>query len=303
MELWRCRPASRCMTMSATGSTNPSAEKIAAGVVLRRVSTPEEYDMCIRMQHEIWGDTFTEVVPSTILRVTQRIGGVTAGAFDADGRLLGFVFGMTGTKDGSLVHWSDLLAVHPEARNKGLGLRLKLFQRELLISISVKTMFWTYDPLVAKNAYLNFVKLGARPVEYVVNMYGGNTKSELHGSLGTDRLIVSWDLTATATTRGKPQAVAGSNQNAHSPIVNRIGASDASYLKIVADLPDVSAIRIEIPADIHSVIDDSFDRALEWRAATRRAFTHYLSRDYRVTDFTRDPMRNVYYYTLTLNAA
>ena len=76
--------------MSATGSTNLSDKNIDPGVVLRRVSTSEEYDMCIRMQHDIWGDTFTEVVPTTILRVTQRIGGVTAGAFDVDGRLLGF---------------------------------------------------------------------------------------------------------------------------------------------------------------------------------------------------------------------
>ena len=41
------------------------------------------------------GYSFSERVPPTILMVSQRIGGVTAGAFDGAGRMLGFVFGMT----------------------------------------------------------------------------------------------------------------------------------------------------------------------------------------------------------------
>ena len=89
-------------------------------ITIRRVVKADEYAACVRLQHAIWGDTFTEAVPATILKVTQQIGGVTAGAFDARDRLLGFVFGMTGVKNGLLVHWSDLLAVDPDARNKGL---------------------------------------------------------------------------------------------------------------------------------------------------------------------------------------
>jgi predicted GNAT superfamily acetyltransferase len=290
------------MTMSAPSHTSISDASATDGLILRRVSTAEEYDMCIRMQHDIWGETFTEVVPRTILRVTQRIGGVTAGAFDANGQLMGFVFGMTGTQDGSLVHWSDLLAVRPDARNKGIGQRLKLFQRELLVPLGVRRMYWTYDPLVAKNAYMNIVKLGARPVEYVVNMYGGNTKSALHGSLGTDRLIVAWELAQP----GSPQRAKLSAPSDTSGVVgtaNPIERNNPPHVTIAEHLPDTPAIRIEIPADVQALIEENFETAMEWRAATRRAFTHYVSRGYRVTGFSRDPSDNVCYYTLTLDAA
>jgi predicted GNAT superfamily acetyltransferase len=290
------------MTMSAPSHTSISDASATDGVILRRVSTAEEYDMCIRMQHDIWGETFTEVVPRTILRVTQRIGGVTAGAFDANGRLMGFVFGMTGTQDGSLVHWSDLLAVRPDARNKGIGQRLKLFQRELLVPLGVRRMYWTYDPLVAKNAYMNIVKLGARPVEYVVNMYGGNTKSALHGSLGTDRLIVAWELAQPGSTqRDKPAAPPDTSGVVGT--ANPIERSNPPHVTIAEHLPEAPAIRIEIPADVQALIEENFETAMEWRAATRRAFTHYVSRGYRVTAFSRDPSDNVCYYTLTLGAA
>ena len=76
--------------------------------------------------------------------------------------MLGFVFGMTGVQDGRLVHWSDLLAVRPEARDRGLGRRLKLYQRSLVAELGVTRMLWTYDPLVARNAHLNLNALGAR---------------------------------------------------------------------------------------------------------------------------------------------
>ena len=52
--------------------------------------------------------------------------------------MLGFVFGMTGVQEGRLVHWSDLLAVRPEARDRGIGRRLKLFQ---LCSIRSYTIY------------------------------------------------------------------------------------------------------------------------------------------------------------------
>src|SRR4026209_2359545 len=97
-------------------------------IVIRRVETQAEYEECVRIQDETWGAGFSERVPSAILKVAQYLGGVTAAALDgeaADARILGFVFGMTGIRDGHLVHWSDMLAVRPEARDHGIGRRLK----------------------------------------------------------------------------------------------------------------------------------------------------------------------------------
>ena len=255
--------------------------------------------MCVRMQRETWGESFADIVPSGLLKVSQRIGGVTAGAFDSAGRLMGFVFGMTGTQDGVLVHWSDMLAVHADARNRGLGARLKLYQRELVLPLGVRTMFWTYDPLMAKNAHLNIVKLGATPVEYVVNMYGSDTGSALRGSLGSDRFVVAWDLAADHRREHAPRVTEGTEGGAQSPIVNPVALGDELRLISAAALPDVPVVRVEIPGDVEQMIEGDPDAAAGWRGATRRAFSHYLEHGYRVTGFSRGPTPDRYHYTLS----
>jgi len=270
------------------------------GITIRRVRTTEEYDACVRMQHEIWGHDFTEIVPATMLKVTQLIGGVTAGAFDGNGRLLGFVFGMMGAIDGKLVHWSDMIAVHSDARNKGLGRRLKLFQRELLRPLGVDQMYWTYDPLVAKNAYLNIVRLGARPTEYVVDMYGADTHSALHGGIGTDRFVVAWDLPRDGGANAA--ASAGSDPDARdAPIANAVAPGSARGPS--AKLPDADVIRVEVPPDIDAVIARDVSTAAMLRESTRRIFTYYMDRSYRITGFSHLTPDDRYFYILSRNGS
>ena len=289
------------MTSPAKGGTATAAVP-GDGISIRRVRSNEEYDACVRMQHAIWGEDFTEAVPATILKVTQQIGGVTAGAFDPNGRLLGFVFGMMGSMDGELVHWSDMLAVHHDARNKGLGRRLKLYQRELLRPLGVERMFWTYDPLVAKNAFLNIVRLGARPTEYVVDMYGSDTHSALHSGLGTDRFIVAWDLTKDggANTRSEVDVESDARD---APIANAPTSARGHGAGAMAELPDVDVVRVEVPADIDAVLARDVSLAATLRESTRRIFTHYMDRHYRVSGFSHLMPDNRYFYILSRNAS
>src|SRR5580765_6451652 len=155
-------------------------------VEIRPLRTQEELHACVDLQRETWGNEFTDVVPASILKVSQRIGGVAAGAFDDQNHLLGFVYGLTGVERGRIVHWSDMLAVRPEARDLRLGRRLKEFQRMAVRKHGAEVIYWTYDPLVARNAHLNFNVLGVHASEYVQDMYG-DTDSELHRAIGTDR--------------------------------------------------------------------------------------------------------------------
>ena len=266
------------------------------GIVLRRIDSASEYQECVEMQHEIWGESFSGIVPAVILSLAQRLGGVVAGAFDADGRLLGFVFGMTGLIDGKLGHWSDLLAVRHTARDRGIGHRLKHFQRESLRSLGIQTIHWTFDPLVARNAHLNLVKLGAKASAYVIDFYGEETGSSLHGSLGTDRFIVKWDISGETDSRVVAGRSAEVDPNAGPIIVNPAGGDGRPEL---GDLPIAPRVRIEIPPDINTLIERDPDVALAWRTTTRRAFTWYLGRGYQVVAFSAAPNMGRCFYTVS----
>lgn len=242
-------------------------------ITVRRVETLAEYQECVAIQKETWGDGFREIVFPTILLVAQKLGGVCAGAFAANGRMLGFVFGMTGLRDGKLVHWSDLLAVRPEARGIHLGERLKRYQRDLVLAVGVETMHWTFDPLVARNAHLNLTRLGARAVEYVPDMYGSDTGSPLHGRLPTDRVVVAWDLTRPPSAEPRPARPG--------LLVNPVAANGLPALNGLLDAP---VVRIAVPRDLESEANES--RAV-WRQVTRDAFGSYLARGYEVVGFRR----------------
>ncbi len=264
---------------------------------LRQLETHEDYEACVRLQRKIWGENFHDVVPATILIVSQQVGGVTAGAFDASGRLIGFVFGISGVKNGELAHWSDMLAVRPEARGLGLGKRLKFFQRDLLLAQGIKVAYWTYDPLIAQNANLNLNGLGAMVVEYVANMYG-DTGSTLHAGLDTDRFVVKWQLAAPRAKLNNgasfppPEALAA-------PVVNPDAVTGHAPHARGQPLPTTRWVRVMVPPDIEQVKIATPDDARLWQLATRRAFQQYLANGYRVAAFhySTDPGRSFYLVT------
>jgi predicted GNAT superfamily acetyltransferase len=259
----------------------------ADGIVIRELATHAERAAAVRLQEDTWGAGFTERVPAAILLVGQKIGGVSAGAFAPDGTLLGFVFGLTGVRDGRLVHWSDMLAVRAEARGRHLGRALKHYQRERCRLMGVETMFWTFDPLVARNANLNLCRLGARVDEFVQDMYGTNTNSRAHGPLGTDRFVASWAVgtdpvplpSDERSFRGVPVA-GGPPGDAPAP---------------GAPLPGDRNVVVRVPADYQALLEGDLERARAWRASARRAFLHYFPLGYRVTAFLADGDRDAAY--------
>ena len=175
---------------------------------------------------------------ATLLHVVDYVGGLAAGAFDASGALVGFVFGMNGIRDGDLVHWSHMLGVRESARNSGLGRMLKEYQRTTLRDIGVKRIYWTFDPLMSKNAYFNINRLGAEIVEYVPDMYG-RTSSPLHLGLPTDRLIA---CLPTSPREGVPRAV----PDARTPVLTAFPKLDDHTVSVRDHAPETALI--EIPA-------------------------------------------------------
>ena len=240
-------------------------------VTIRPLSSRADCEACVRLQRDIWGRDFADVAPATILQVSQRVGGVASGAFAGDGRLLGFVFGISGVRDGAPAHWSDMLAVRPEARRLGLGRRLKLHQRRQLLATGVERVYWSFDPLMSRNAHLNLVTLGALPVEYVPDMYG-DTASVLHRGLDTDRLIVELRLRDPAVERILDGDPAGVPAEARAAPVVTVAADGAEP----APLPRAPWVRVELPADIEPMKTAAPEAARRWQQHLRRAFTVYF---------------------------
>ncbi len=227
--------------------------------LIRSMRSRADFSACVGLQKETWGPDYSDVVPISMMQVTRKVGGVGLGAFLPDGEMIGFAYGVSGVREGSLVHWSHMTAVRPEWQNQGVGKALKLKQKDKLLGFGIRLMFWTYDPLVARNAHFNLNRLGVEIDEYVPDLYGPSD-SPLH-QLGTDRFIVRWRL-----DRKEPSPGTASGEVA----------------------------RIAVPADIDAVRAASAKRAAQWRSNTRRLFLELLGRGFRVCGFERGAERSEY---------
>jgi predicted GNAT superfamily acetyltransferase len=258
----------------------------ASAIVIRDIDRFEELRTVETLQKEVWGCSDLDVVPLTMLVATREVGGVLIGAYDR-GDLVGFVYGFPGHEDRSVTHHSHMLAVKPAYRNHDLGFKLKLAQRERVLAQGIERVTWTFDPLQSLNAYFNFAKLGVRAERYKINFYGESTSSFLH-QLGTDRLWVTWMVNSAhvhSLLQGDWRQVSFSADEIL-PLV-QVGSDNAPRRNISSKFLGQKHLSIEIPADINDLQRRAPTLAVEWREATRWAFTEALRLGYFVDDFSR----------------
>lgn len=261
---------------------------------IRPLRTHADLQACVRLQYEIWGRDFTDAVPASILLVSQIVGSVAAGAFDDDGRLAGFVFGITGVENGRIVHWSDMLAVREDTRNAGIGRELKEYQRRAVAAIGGKVIYWTFDPLVARNAHLNLNVFGVRVTKYVRDMYGAHTGSILHSGIGTDRLVVAWpvDDAELDARRAEIARYSAERRSLEAPVIGDPESVD-SGIPTIGD-----RARIAAPADIVVLQRSAPAAAARWRASTRDAFDRCFAAGLEVHGFQTDRASHRGFYLL-----
>jgi len=139
-----------------------------SNVLFRDLSGMAEFRAAEDLQRQVWGDGDLPD-PADLMMVIQAEGGLVGGAF-ADDRLVGYIFGFP-TRDPQVQH-SHRLAVLAQTRGMGLGVRLKLYQRDWCLARGISRVRWTFDPLRALNASLNIDRLGAQSDTYLENYYG-----------------------------------------------------------------------------------------------------------------------------------
>jgi predicted GNAT superfamily acetyltransferase len=267
---------------------------------LRDLRVLDEFRAVERLEGEIWGPI--DLVPVPILAVSVKRGAILVGAFDG-ARMAGFVYSFPALRPGAsrASHWSHMLGVHPDYRGTGLGRQLKLEQRARALALELDLIEWTFDPLQALNAHLNFARLGVIVEEYEENVYG-ESPSPLHGGLPTDRFVCQWWIRRPHVERRvRPPALSAvSHEVARAPVVNRTEALGEWLAPAGFDRDGHDRrLFVEIPADFTAMLAAAPGLALRWRLETRTLFEHYFARGYRAVDFSFDRARRLGRYLLT----
>lgn len=200
-----------------------------------------------RVLDEVWGEQGT--MPANILRALEHAGNYVVGLFDGD-RMIGASAAFFGPPAERSMH-SHITGVLPGHQGRGLGRQLKEHQRAWALDRGVGRITWTFDPLVARNAYFNLAVLGARVTEYLVDHYGEMADAVNRGD-ESDRLLVEWPL-------AEPPA---------SP------PTDAEVLAVVA-----------VPDDIEVLRRDDPTVAAEWRRRVRDDLRGQLASGRRIGGF------------------
>jgi predicted GNAT superfamily acetyltransferase len=255
---------------------------------IRDLRSIDEFRKVVDLEREIWGYTDNaDMVGVPVFIFTVHRGATLIGAFDAAERMVGFAYAVVGIKAGQPMLWSHMTGVLPEYRG-GLGYRLKLEQRERALAQRYDLIEWTFDPMQAMNAHFNFAKLGGVVEEYAVNFYGEST-SALHRGTPTDRVVLSWRISAPHVVRRLDDISAlraRAHEVAEAPIVNPTMMEDEwrKTRKIDLTLKD-RRVWIEIPTGFTEMQQRAPERALAWRLDVRQMFEEYFAKGYRAVDF------------------
>ena len=239
-------------------------------IVIRSCHDLAEFHSCVDLQREIWGEDLLEVEPATMFVVAAHTGGQVIGAF-AGGALVGFVLAVAGVRDGWAYLHSHMAGVRDGYRDRGLGRKLKLFQREEALRRGIDLIEWTFDPLEVRNAHFNLNRLGAICRRYLPNLYGVTT-SPLHRGLRTDRLVAEWYLE-------EQRVVAlADDPAADMETPGRPGSES---------LPgeEVDSVRIAVPPQVPYGVGGDISAATTLQDRLRADFTEWFSKGYVAIGF------------------
>jgi predicted GNAT superfamily acetyltransferase len=246
-----------------------------------RISVTTDPDSCRaieEVQREVWGQPERSVVPAEQVRAVVHNGGMLLLAHDDD-KLVGFCYAFVGVEDRQPILCSHMLAVRPAARGRGIGKALKMAQRDFARERGFAKITWTFDPLQARNAYLNLSALGAYARRYFVDHYGA-MDDEINRGMATDRLLAEWLIAsepagahpAVRASAGEPAPASG-ELRAELPWI--LGASGEGVAVRPGKLQREhlhTAGLVAVPADIEALrrVDPQLHH--EWRLALRTAF-------------------------------
>lgn len=256
--------------MTALDQARAAADR--AGVEIRELA-PRETVEAAQLLTSIWG---TPAVEPPLMIALRHSGAYVAGAFsaghEAPGRMLGVCVGYFAEPLGESLH-SHVAGVAPGAERRGIGIAMKLHQREWAVERGLASITWTFDPLVSRNAAFNIQRLGVEVDEYLVDFYGAMSDG-VNAGQGSDRLYVRWHVSEPQASAPAPAARASALTTDH----------EGDPRPLIPD-PSADAIAVAVPPDIEALRASDAAQAARWRGAVRGAMVPLLERGWRVTGF------------------
>ncbi|WP_421106092.1 chorismate synthase [Streptomyces sp. NEAU-S77] len=268
-----------------------SAAAHTAGVGVRTVDDVAGIRAVADFLADVWQLPHTNPpYPSEVLHSLVHAGGAVHAAYGAGPRgerLAGAAVAVFGPPADGCAYSFVAAAT---ASDRGVGFALKQAQRVWALERGARTMRWTFDPLVGRNARFNLVKLGAVGAEYLVDLYGPMNDGVNDGD-ESDRLTAAWTLDAEAPhSAGAADETADETARAAAAEIRR--APDGGPLAVRDD----RRLWCRIPEDIVALRAADPARALRWRHAVREVFTDAYAEGLRATSMSRDG-----WYLLTPN--
>ncbi len=187
---------------------------------------------------------------------------------------------------------SHMAGVLPAWQGRGLGVRLKLAQRDAILAQGMTDwVTWTYDPLFRVNAVLNIHRLGAVCNTYKRNWYGV-MKDGLNAGVPSDRCQVDWWLASArvkeriARSEGRREPIGELSDNLQ---VLPTVASGAAFRAPVDMEPilDGRPIAVPIPDDIVAIRRVDAGLGMAWRLSMRHSLEQAFAANYMMTDCLR----------------
>jgi predicted GNAT superfamily acetyltransferase len=246
-----------------------------ASVELRPLISQDAFEDAIGVMTATWGPH--QLLPREVFTALAHSGNVPWGAYDRD-ELIGFVLGWVGVDEGGLHVHSHMLAALPERRHRGVGYALKLVQRAQALEQGIRSARWTFDPLVARNAWFNMGKLGAMADRFERDFYGEMTDDINRGDR-TDRLVIRWDLERDPAPRPVPVGL---------PAVLAAQGPPEAPSPSPAGEPAAEGAIVEVPRDHPALRGRDAELGARWREATAEAMEACFAADLIVGAFDRD---------------
>ncbi len=244
-----------------------------AGIEVRTIHTPAEAAEASLLLDEVWSvdETGANVFEPSLIIAFAHAGNYVSAAYSLDepDDMVGVTIGFFGQPLGTLMH-SHIAGVRHQNIGRGAGSAMKLHQRLWCLNLGLTEMTWTFDPLVARNAYFNFQRLGVRMVEYLEDFYG-QMRDGVNSGQASDRMLVSWQL--NQPTRTSPSADSSLAAGAFECL-----RADGHGEPLICEVPkEATTVSLDIPSDIETLRGQDAALAGRWRFALRDALTALIA--------------------------